>query len=107
MAEEFARFGAQPVGISGDSVRRQQHFVNAHSLGYPLLSDKDGSVRETFHVIRGFAPDFAPRFARFRRNTFIIGEDRRVLDVIRSDLRPGVHADLALDFLRRRTTTGA
>jgi peroxiredoxin Q/BCP len=103
MAAEFARFGAQPVGISGDAVRRQQSFVNTHSLGYPLLSDRDGTIRERFHIIRGYAPDFAPPWAKFRRNTYLIGRDGRLLDVIRSDLRPSVHADLALEYFRQRS----
>src|SRR5678816_255718 len=53
VAREFAAVGAQPVGISGDAVDRQAAFAERHSLGYPLLSDPDGTVREQFGVRGG------------------------------------------------------
>ncbi|MFD9434697.1 peroxiredoxin [Streptomyces sp. NPDC060002] len=94
LAAEFAAVGARPVGISGDSVDRQQEFAGRHSLGMPLLSDADGSVRERFGVKRGFS------LAPTKRVTFVIGKDRTVLEVVRSELRMNTHADRALDALR-------
>jgi peroxiredoxin len=95
VAGEFRAAGAQPVGISGDAVERQAEFSNRHSLGYPLLSDADGSVRQQF----GVKPTL---FTKARRTTFVIDTDRRVLEVIRSEVRMNVHADKALDALKRR-----
>ena len=94
LAAEFAAVGARPVGISGDSVDRQQEFAGRHTLGMTLLSDADGSVRERFGVKRGFsiAPD--------KRVTFVIAQDRTVLEVVRSELRMNTHADRALDAVR-------
>ncbi|MFI5473455.1 peroxiredoxin [Streptomyces cacaoi] len=94
LAAEFAAVGARPVGISGDSVDRQQEFAGRHSLGMPLLSDADGTVRERFGVKRGFS------LAPTKRVTFVIAKDRTVLEVIRSELRMNTHADRALDALR-------
>ena len=37
-----------------------------------------------------------------RRQTFVIDTDRRVLDVIKSEVRMSVHADRALAALRNR-----
>jgi len=102
MSTEFALLQAQAVGISADPVPRQAKFATRHSLGYPLLSDVDGSVRARFHVNREYVPSFAPKMAKYRRNTFIIGTDGRVLDVIKSEIRVSVHAELALQFLRHR-----
>ena len=93
---EFRAFGGQPVGISGDSVDRQAAFVEKHSLGYPLLSDPEGTVRDMFGVLRGGA------LMPTRRATFVIDTDRSVLDVIRSEIRMNVHADRALAALRNR-----
>ncbi|BFO17719.1 hypothetical protein SHKM778_41070 [Streptomyces sp. KM77-8] len=53
LAAEFAAVGARPVGISGDAVERQAEFAGRHTLGMPLLSDPDGTVRERFGVKRG------------------------------------------------------
>jgi peroxiredoxin Q/BCP len=94
LAAEFAVVGARPVGISGDAVERQQEFAGQHNLGMPLLSDADGTVRERFGVKRGFS------LAPTKRATFVIAEDRTVLEIIRSELRMNTHADRALDALR-------
>ncbi|MFE9030553.1 peroxiredoxin [Streptomyces iakyrus] len=94
LAAEFAAVGARPVGISGDNVERQQEFADRHGLGMPLLSDSDGAVRERFGVKRGFS------LAPTKRTTFVIAQDRTVLDVVRSELRMNAHADRALTALR-------
>ncbi|MFF7314309.1 redoxin domain-containing protein [Streptomyces sp. NPDC008137] len=94
LAAEFAAVGAHPVGISGDTVERQQEFAGQHSLGMPLLSDADGTVRERFGVKRGFS------LAPTKRTTFVIAQDHTVLDVVRSELRMNAHADRALAALR-------
>ncbi|MFJ9565789.1 peroxiredoxin [Streptomyces fuscichromogenes] len=94
LAAEFAAVGARPVGISGDSVDRQQEFSGKHTLGMTLLSDADGAVRELFGVKRGFS------LAPTKRATFVIAQDRTVLEVVRSELRMNTHADRALEALR-------
>ncbi|MGA6201760.1 peroxiredoxin [Streptomyces avermitilis] len=94
LAAEFAAAGARPVGISGDPVDRQQEFAGQHTLGFPLLSDEDGTIRERFGVKRGFS------LAPTKRVTFVIAEDRTVLEVVRSELRMSAHADRALTALR-------
>jgi peroxiredoxin Q/BCP len=101
LAAEFAAVGATPVGISGDSVDRQAEFAGRHTLGMPLLSDADGAVRERFGVKRGFS------LAPTKRVTFVIGRDRTVLEVVRSELRMNTHADRALAVLRDGAPTGA
>ena len=95
IAAEFKGLGAQPVGVSADSVDRQAQFADRYSLGYPLLSDPEGTVRERFGVTRGLAA------VPTKRVTFVIGTDRRVVEVVRSEFRMSVHADKALDALRR------
>jgi peroxiredoxin Q/BCP len=94
LATEFAAVGARPVGISGDAVERQQEFAGRHRLGMPLLSDADGAVRERFGVTRGFS------LAPTKRVTFVIAQDRTVIEVVRSELRMNTHADKALAALR-------
>ncbi|MEU5216747.1 peroxiredoxin [Streptomyces sp. NPDC020807] len=92
---EFRAVGALPVGISTDEVDRQREFTERHSLGYPLLSDADGTIRDRFGVRRGFS------LAPTKRVTFVIGQDLRVREVVRSELRMSAHADRALAALRR------
>jgi peroxiredoxin Q/BCP len=96
LAREFAAAGARPVGISGDTVDRQATFADRHSLGFPLLADPAGTVRKHFGVKRDLA------LMPTKRATFVIGTDRRVLEVIRTEIRMSAHADRALEALRRR-----
>jgi peroxiredoxin Q/BCP len=121
LSNEFARAGAQRVGISTDTIDRQAHFAQQRSFDYPLLSDADGVVSELFGVRRG-------RFAKLRksvvaresarhsrhtrrrgllarllpvtRTTFVIDTDRTILTVVSSEVRASVHADQALSFLQ-------
>jgi peroxiredoxin Q/BCP len=99
LAGELRALGAQPVGISGDDVSRQAQFAAKHTLGYPLLSDPDGTVRERFGVKRGFGGIMPTK-----RVTFVIDTDRRVLEVVKSEIRMDIHADKALEALRRRAS---
>ncbi|MDH3250863.1 MAG: peroxiredoxin [Acidimicrobiia bacterium] len=91
---EFARYGAQPVGISADSTTQQAEFDEANSLGFPLLSDADRRIAAQFGVKR-------PRPLWNRRKTFVIDQDRLVVEVIGSELNMEIHADQALEALGR------
>jgi peroxiredoxin Q/BCP len=93
LAAEFAEVGAQRVGISLDPVEKQQQFSDKHGFDYPLLSDADGRVATMMGVARKRGPA--------KRVTFVIGQDRRVVAVVKSEIRMGVHADRALDALRQ------
>jgi elongation factor G len=93
LAPAFAALGAQPVGISRDPVAKQQEFACRHELGMPLLSDVDGTVAEAFGVRRRL-------ITPVRRVTFVIEPDRRIREVIASEIRMGRHADRALEVLR-------
>ena len=93
---ELAELGAHPVGISGDGVAKQKEFADKHDFGYPLLSDPDGKVRARFGVKRGLA------LAPTKRQTFVIDTDRRILEIVKSEIRMNVHADRALAALRAR-----
>jgi len=89
---EFEEVGAQRVGISADSVDKQHQFSEKHSFDYPLLADADATVGRMMGVARGNG--------RAKRVTFVIDQDRRIVEVIKSEVRMNVHADKALDALR-------
>jgi thioredoxin-dependent peroxiredoxin len=101
LAKEFSEVGASRVGISRDSVAKQREFADKHSFGYPLLSDPDGEVARRLGVRR--AVPLGPLATR--RTTFVIGPDRRVLEVIHSETSMEAHADRALEVLRRRAAS--
>ncbi|ALG06276.1 peroxiredoxin [Kibdelosporangium phytohabitans] len=94
LTPDFARIGAHPVGISPDPVERQHEFAALNSLGFPLLSDPDGTVATRFGARRRVGP------LRTRRRTYVIDTDRQILDIITSGLQTPAHADTALAVLR-------
>jgi peroxiredoxin Q/BCP len=98
LAGEFAAVGANRVGISVDPVAKQAKFADTHGFDYPLLSDTDGTVAKQFGVKRGLLGKVVP----VKRTTFVIDTDRKVLDVISSELSMDTHADKALQTLRAR-----
>jgi peroxiredoxin Q/BCP len=95
LAGEFTAAGGQRIGISHDSVAKQRRFAERYTLGYPLLSDPDGTVARQFGVNTRFG------IIPVKRWTFVIGKDGRVLDVIKSGTNMSVHADRALEVLRQ------
>lgn len=97
LAAEFAAVGAVRVGISKDAVERQREFAETNKLGYPLLSDPDGTVARQFGVRRKVA--LGPLVTR--RMTFVIGTDSRVIEVVHSEISMDAHADRALQALKR------
>jgi thioredoxin-dependent peroxiredoxin len=126
LSNEFARVGAQRVGISTDTVDKQAHFAQQRAFDYPLLSDADSVVSELFGVRRGrlarlrtsvVAREEARRgrharrrglLARLlpvRRTTFVIDTDRTVLKVVANEVRASIHADQALWFLENHSAS--
>jgi thioredoxin-dependent peroxiredoxin len=92
LAAEFAAAGGQRVGISFDPVDKQHQFADKHGFDYPLLSDADGTVATMMGVARKKTA---------KRVTFVIDRDRRIAEVVKSEIRMNVHADRALDALEQ------
>jgi peroxiredoxin Q/BCP len=93
MGVEYAAAGVQRVGISRDGVAKQKQFADLHTFDYPLLSDEDGTVAELFGVRRKLMKQMV------KRHTFVIGQDRRLIKEIASELNMNLHADEALKVL--------
>lgn len=94
LAAEFTAVGAQRVGISMDSVQRQSQFTEKNNLDYPLLCDVGGVVARQFAVKRSLD------VLKVKRSTFVIGRDRRVVEIINSETNMNAHALRALEALR-------
>ena len=95
LAAEFADAGAQRIGISIDDVDRQQKFADKYGLDFPLLSDPDRAVAKAYGVKR-------PGPLMNARATFVIGQDGRIVEVIKSEVNMDAHADKALSALAER-----
>ena len=92
MRAEFQALNATVVGISPDRSDRLNEFDEMHTLGFPLLADPKKTVAGQFGVKR-----FGP--LPIARVTFVIGQDRRVLGVVKSEMNFNGHADESLKIL--------
>jgi len=101
LAAEFKAVGATRVGISRDTVEKQAQFSDKHNFDYPLLADTERKVAGALGVASGF------KLGPVKRSTFVIGQDRRILAVISSELNFNKHADQALAVLKSRSGPSA
>jgi peroxiredoxin Q/BCP len=94
LVTRFAQAGSHRLGVSIADVVALEAFAEDEQVDYPLLADVDGTVAEAYGVRRRFPTPV-------RRATFVIGQDQRIAEVIRSELSMTVHADRSLEALAR------
>jgi len=75
---EFEAAGAVVLGISKDSVKKQENFAAKQELGMALLSDADGDTCERYGVW-GEKQMYGKSFMGITRATFLIGADGTVV----------------------------
>ena len=80
------------IGISSDSVRSHERFVEKHGLPFVLLSDEEGEVRKLYGV-----PNTLGLFPG--RVTYVIDDDGVVRHVFSSQLGVTRHVEQALEAL--------
>ena len=69
---DFAEHGAAVIGISTDNADRSRDFACSHGAdAFPMIADEDGALCRQFGVA-GFG-------GAAKRITFVVGQDKRVL----------------------------
>ena len=92
-ALNFSDLNATIYGISSDNEGVARSFAKFHQLPFPLLLDEGGCVRESYRV-----PKMLKLFPG--RSTYVIGQNRRILEVIHAGLESHAHMQGSLDVLR-------
>jgi thioredoxin-dependent peroxiredoxin len=92
--EQFWKLEAEVVGISSDSVRSHERFVEKHGLPLVLLSDEGGEVRKLYGV-----PNTLGLFPG--RVTCVIDEEGVVRHIFSSQLGVSRHVEQALKALEQ------
>ncbi len=77
----FNDLNVKVYGISGDSKRKHQNFVQKHDLNFDLLVDEDYQLSEAVGVYQ-LKKSFGKESMGIVRTTFVIDEHGKVLDVI-------------------------
>jgi len=79
--QEFISKGYAVLGVSADSEKRQQNFLNKNGLPYDLLADENKEVIKSFGVW-GPKKFMGREYEGIHRTTFIIDENGVIIDVI-------------------------
>ena len=70
---QFLKAGAVVFGVSRDSVRSHQSFIEKHSLPFSLLSDETGKMCEAYGVWKEKSM-YGKKYMGIERTTVIIGK---------------------------------
>mgnify|MGYP001555738365 CR=1 FL=1 len=97
-ATDFEAAGAVVLGISKDSVKRQENFAAKQSLSMPLLSDAEGDVCERYGVWAE-KKMYGKSFMGIVRTTVLIGADGNVAQVW-PKVKVAGHAEEVLEAVR-------
>ncbi|WP_415410669.1 thioredoxin-dependent thiol peroxidase [Staphylococcus agnetis] len=77
----FNDLNVQVYGISGDSKRKHQNFIEKHQLNFDLLVDEDFKLSEATGVYQ-LKKTFGKETMGIVRTTFVVDEEGNVIDVI-------------------------
>ena len=79
--QTFLARGYDVLGVSADSAKRQQNFINKNELPFSLLADEDKAVITAFGVW-GPKKFMGREYDGIHRTTFVIDENGIIEDVI-------------------------
>lgn len=79
--ENFKSKGYEVIGVSTDSEKSHQNFINKHELPFNLIADTDKKVHELFGAW-GEKSMYGRKYMGTLRKTFIIDEEGKVEDII-------------------------
>jgi len=79
--QTFISKGYDVLGVSADSAKRQQNFINKNELKFALLADEDKAVINAFGVW-GPKKFMGKEYDGIHRTTFVIDENGLIEEVI-------------------------
>ncbi len=91
---EFDAINVEIAGVSRDSLKRHENFINKQELKITLLSDEDGSMTEAFGVWVE-KKNYGRTYMGIERSTFLIDETGKI-DRIWRKVRVKGHVDAVL-----------
>ncbi|MGE0668933.1 MAG: thioredoxin-dependent thiol peroxidase [Sphingomonadales bacterium] len=74
LKDEFAKAGAEVIGVSRDTVAKHEKFAAKHKLGVALGADEDGTVTEAYGVWQEKSL-YGRKYMGIQRATFLIDGD--------------------------------
>ena len=96
--KEIAELGAAILGISPDSVKSHEKFINKFNLPFPLLADEDKTMAKNYGVWVEKSM-YGKKYMGVARTTVIIGKDGKVAKVFEK-VKPEGHNQEVIEALK-------
>jgi thioredoxin-dependent peroxiredoxin len=91
--DAIGAYDAMILGVSGDSEDSHRRFKQKNDLGFPLISDAEGRLRDLYEIKSGIKV-IRPRI------TYIIDKQGVIRSAFRHDIAIGKHLRDTLDALK-------
>lgn len=95
---DLNELGVTVYGVSGDSKKKHQNFIEKHGLNFDLLVDEDFKLSEETGVY-GPKKAFGKEFNGITRTTFVLDADSNILKRF-DKVKASAHADELKKFLK-------
>ena len=101
-AEEFAKLGAEVIGISPDSIKSHGKFIDKHNLSVQLLADPEHEIIESYGAWR-LKKFMGKEYMGVVRSTFLISPEGKIAKVW-DKVRVKAHVEKVLEELKNRVS---
>lgn len=95
---EFAKLGYQIIGVSRDSVKSHEKFIQTKAINFPLISDSDEQLCQHFGVI-GEKQLYGKTYLGVVRSTFVFDKNAKLVHELRNVKAKG-HVEKLLAMLQ-------
>ncbi|MEM9716569.1 MAG: peroxiredoxin, partial [Pseudomonadota bacterium] len=98
LKDDFEKAGAVVVGVSKDSMKSNDKFIEKQGLGIELLSDENSDLCEKFDVWKEKSM-YGKTYMGIERSTFIISPEGKITHEWRKVRVPG-HVEAVLEAVQ-------
>jgi peroxiredoxin Q/BCP len=97
--KEIEKLGAVVLGVSPDSVKSHERFINKFSLPFPLLSDEEKEMCKNYGVWVEKSM-YGKKYMGVARTTFIINKEGKIAKVFEK-VKPEGHNAEVIEILKQ------
>ena len=92
------KLGWNVVGVSRDTIKSHEKFINKYSFKFPLISDEDEKICKLFDVIKEKSL-YGRKYMGIDRSTFLINRELKILNIWRNVKVKG-HVEEVIKFIK-------
>lgn len=100
LKDEYNKLGYKIIGVSKDSVKKHQNFINKQELDLLLLSDINEELVIAFDVLKE-KKNYGKTYMGIVRSTFILDENGKIISEYRN-VKAKTHPEELLEELKQK-----